>query len=57
MFDLRLAFILRARKDVNVHSLSAQLTTKVANIDIHSACFLAAQKGQGAGMDTKHGNT
>ena len=55
--DARDGGVLRAGVDVHRDAAPRQLARQVAHVDVHAARFLAAQRGQRAGMDADHRNT
>ena len=50
------ALVLRAREDVDRQAAVAQLARELAHVDVHAAGLLAAEGGEGTGVDAEHGD-
>ena len=48
--------ILRTREDVHGDSHASELAGCLANVHVHPARFLAAERGEGARVDAEHGD-
>ena len=46
----------RGKKFVDVRAHAAQLARRLADVDVHAARFLGAERGEGAGVDAEHGD-